>query len=48
LIDPKTHSFYIDRPGQPAERLVNPRRVEGEPPIDGFVLEMADIWNPDL
>jgi len=48
LIDPKTRSVYIYRPGQTTERLVNPDRVEGEPPIDGFVLEMADIWNPDL
>ena len=48
LIDPKTRSVYIYRPGQTTERLVNPHRVEGERPIDSFVLEMADIWNPDL
>ncbi len=48
LIDPKTRSVYIYRPGQTAERLINPRRVQGEPPVEGFVLEMADIWNPDL
>jgi Uma2 family endonuclease len=48
LIDPKTRSVYIYRPGQTTERLVNPGRVEGESPIDGFTLEMADIWNPDL
>jgi Uma2 family endonuclease len=48
LIDPETRTVYIYRPGQTTERLVDPRRVEGEPPVDGFVLEMADIWNPDL
>jgi len=48
LIDPKTRSVYIYRPGRTTERLVDPRRVEGEPPVDGFVLEMADIWNPGL
>jgi Uma2 family endonuclease len=48
LIDPSTHTVYIYRPGQTTERLVDPRRVEGERPIDGFVLDMADIWNPDL
>jgi Uma2 family endonuclease len=48
LIDPSTRSVYIYRPGQATERLVNPHRVEGEPPIDSFVLVMADIWNPDL
>ncbi|HXM40818.1 MAG TPA: Uma2 family endonuclease [Bryobacteraceae bacterium] len=48
LIDPDSRSVYIYRPGRTTERLVDPRRVEGEPPIEGCVLEMADIWNPDL
>jgi Uma2 family endonuclease len=48
LIDPTNRTVYIYRPGQPTERLVDPRRVEGEPPVDSFVLEMAGIWNPDL
>lgn len=48
LIDPESRSVYIYRPGQSTERLVDPRRVEGEPPVEGFVLETADIWNPDL
>jgi Uma2 family endonuclease len=48
LIDPEARTVYIYRPGQTTERLVDPRRVEGEPPVEGFVLEMADIWNPDL
>jgi len=48
LIDPDSRSVYIYRPGQTTERLVDPDRVEGEPPVEGFVLEMADIWNPDL
>jgi Uma2 family endonuclease len=48
LIDPTTRTVYVYRPGQTTERLVDPRRVEGEPPVDSFVLEMAGIWNPDL
>ena len=48
LIAPDSRSVYIYRPGQTTERLVDPDRVEGEPPVEGFVLEMADIWNPDL
>jgi Uma2 family endonuclease len=48
LIDPETPTVYVYRPGQATERLVDPHCVEGEPPIHGFVLEMADIWNPDL
>jgi Uma2 family endonuclease len=48
LIDPATRSVYIYRPGRTTERLVDPRSVEGDGPVEGFVLEMADIWNPDL
>jgi Uma2 family endonuclease len=48
LIDPEARTVYVYRPGETTERLIDPRRVEGEPPIDGFVLEMADIWDPDL
>jgi Uma2 family endonuclease len=48
LIDPTTRTVYVYRPGETTERLVDPRRVEGEPPVDTFVLEMAGIWNPDL
>jgi Uma2 family endonuclease len=48
LIDPTTRTVYVYRPGETTERLVDPRRVEGEPPVDSFVLEMAGIWNPDL
>ena len=48
LIDPTTRTVYVYRPGRTTERLVDPRRVEGEPPVDSFVLEMAGIWNPDL
>jgi Uma2 family endonuclease len=48
LIDPEARTVHIYRPGQTTERLVDPRRVEDELPVDGFVLDMADIWNPDL
>jgi len=48
LIDPETRTVYIYRPGQATERLLDLPRVGGEPPMDGFVLEMADIWDPDL
>jgi len=48
LIDPATRTVYVYRPGQTTERLVNPDRVQGDAPVESFVLEMADIWNPDL
>jgi Uma2 family endonuclease len=48
LIDPDARTVYVYRPGQTTERLVGLHRVEGESPVDGFVLEMTGIWNPDL
>ena len=48
LIDPESRIVYVYRPGKTTERLVDPDRVEGEAPVDGFVLEMAGIWNLDL
>lgn len=44
LIDPDQRTVYIYRPGVEPEQLVNPARVAGEGPVDGFVLELADIW----
>jgi Uma2 family endonuclease len=44
LIDPDTRTLYIYRPGQDAEELVNVDHVAGEGPVEGFRLELADIW----
>jgi len=44
LIDPDTRTVCIYRPGQDAEELVNVDHVLGEGPVEGFRLELADIW----
>jgi Uma2 family endonuclease len=44
LLDPDHRTVYIYRPGCEPEQIVNPERVAGEGPVDGFVLELADIW----
>ena len=44
LIDPIKHTIWIYRPGKQPERQTNPERIVGEPPIDGFVLELHDLW----
>jgi Uma2 family endonuclease len=44
LIDPDTRTVYIYRPGQDAEELVNVDHVVGAGPVEGFRLELADIW----
>jgi Uma2 family endonuclease len=48
LIDPESRTVYIYRPAKRVERLLNAARIDGENPVTGFVLEMADIWDPDL
>jgi Uma2 family endonuclease len=48
LIDPESRTVYIYRPGKRVERLMNAARIDGGDPVRGFVLEMADIWDPDL
>jgi Uma2 family endonuclease len=48
LIDPDSRTVYIYRPAKRVERLLNAARIDGENPVTGFVLEMADIWDPDL
>ncbi|HVN03019.1 MAG TPA: Uma2 family endonuclease [Bryobacteraceae bacterium] len=48
LIDPTARVVYIYRPNETPERLENPDRVAASAPVDGFVLEMPDIWDPDL
>jgi Uma2 family endonuclease len=44
LIDADSRTVYVYRPGQDPEELVNVDHVAGEGPVDGFRLELGDIW----
>jgi Uma2 family endonuclease len=44
LIDPDRRSVYIYRPGREPEVLVDVDHLEGEGPVEGFRLELSDIW----
>jgi Uma2 family endonuclease len=46
ILDPATRSVEIYRPGRPAEILIAPDSVLGEGLVDGFVLNLAEVWNP--
>lgn len=48
LINPETKQVYIYRPGRSIEILENPSSVSGEPELPGFVLELREIWEPDI
>jgi Uma2 family endonuclease len=44
LIDADSRTVYIYRPGQDPEEFVGVDHVTGEGPVEGFRLELADIW----
>lgn len=44
LIDPLERQVHIYRPELPVEVLENPLRVSGEAALDGFQLDLEEIW----
>jgi Uma2 family endonuclease len=48
LLDADRRTAYIYRPRREPEKLSEPRELKGDGPIAGFVLELAEIWEPDL
>lgn len=44
LVDPIDKCVYVYRPEQPLQCLEHPSRVEGNPILAGFVLELDEIW----
>lgn len=46
MINPRTHTVTIFRPGQEPEVLTGIAEVAGEGPVAGFVLDLTSIWDP--
>lgn len=46
LIDPEARTVEVYRPGVEAETLAGIFSVAGEGPVDGFVLDLAPVWDP--
>ena len=46
LIDPEARSVEIYRPGFEAETRSGVSTIAGEGPVDGFVLDLALVWDP--
>ena len=46
LIDPLEQQVYVYRPGHPVEQLDNPGNISADPELAGFVLGLAEIWEP--
>jgi Uma2 family endonuclease len=48
LIDPTTRKVNVYRPGKGVECLTRRKRLNGDPELPGFVLDLAQIWKPDI
>jgi Uma2 family endonuclease len=46
LLVPDSREVYIYRPHREPEHLTDPPQVSGEPLLPGFVLTLADVWDP--
>ena len=44
-VDRTAYSYRLSR--EP-EKRIEPRELQGDDPVSGFVLELAEIWNPNL
>lgn len=48
LLDPRTQTVYIYRPGKEYEYIDHPATLAGDPELPGFILDLQPIWNPDF
>ncbi len=46
LVDPAERRLHVYRPGVDPEVLEDPTSVAGDPEMPGFVLELAEVWDP--
>ena len=44
LIDADRRRIFVYRPGREPEELVDVDHIDGEGPVEGFRLELSDIW----
>jgi Uma2 family endonuclease len=44
LIEPDSQIVEVHAPGRAVETLTGVERIEGRAPIEGFILELQDIW----
>ena len=45
LLDPLDRRVYVYRPDSEVEILENPESVSADPELNGFTLELSDIWD---
>ncbi len=45
LLDPQTKRVYVFRPGKEIECLESPAKVLGDNLMEGFILDVEEVWN---
>ena len=48
LLDPKSRRVYVYRPGASVVVIEGPEEVSGDPEHPGFVLNLREIWEPNI
>ena len=48
LIDPLRRDVYVYKAGAELKRWKHPKSLSGDPVLRGFVLDLKEIWDPDL
>jgi Uma2 family endonuclease len=46
LLHVAKRTVYVYRPDRDVEQLIAPKKLVGERPVKGFVLDLKKIWNP--
>jgi Uma2 family endonuclease len=48
IIDPESRHVHVYRPNRPVVIMENVSEISGDPELPGFVLDLKDIWEPNL
>jgi Uma2 family endonuclease len=48
LIDPEERAVYVYRPGEAVQKLENANDIYADPELPGFVLDLREVWEPQL
>ena len=48
LINPETRRVHIYRPGRGVEIMDSPLEISGDPELPGFILDLREIWEPNI
>jgi Uma2 family endonuclease len=48
VIDPETRRIYVYRPNTDVEELNGVTKVSADPELPGFILDLREIWEPNI